>query len=143
MKRYALPLLAVLLLGGCAADENTAAETPTPVPTVTVTVTATPKPTPTRTSSPVAPSPTAQPVESDVMHYEDELFLTALGTIREGLNHERSLNRAENMCTDIAAGMDEAGLLGRVVSRFEGGSAPDISDYEAAAILELVRTTCE
>jgi hypothetical protein len=54
MKRFALPLLAVLLLGGCSAASP--GQTPVPAVTVTTTVTATPSPSPTPTPEPAAPT---------------------------------------------------------------------------------------
>jgi type IV pilus biogenesis protein CpaD/CtpE len=60
MKRFALPLLALLLLAGCASSEpTTAAPTATSIPEATATPTpiATPSPTPTAEQADAAPAP--------------------------------------------------------------------------------------
>ncbi|TFD09838.1 hypothetical protein E3T26_14525 [Cryobacterium sp. TMT1-21] len=90
-----------------------------------------------------APEVAATPVEAAGPSYDDEVFLAALGTIDPGLAHERSLGRAENVCMDIEQGMDEATILPRIESRFEGGTVPALSGGQLASLLSLIRTTCD
>lgn len=69
MKRFVLPLLAVLLLAGCAASEPTvtvAEKTATASPMPTVTPTATPSPTLTPTEPPAAVAPVPVDVTAEV-----------------------------------------------------------------------------
>lgn len=39
-------------------------------------------------------------------------------------------------------GKDDATLLTNIEARFEGGTVPDLSAEQAAAVLDLIRTTC-
>jgi hypothetical protein len=139
--RLATIAATVLLLTGCSAPAaEVAARTPSAA--VTPTPTWTPEPWPSSIPSIVeVPDEVTPPVDNEPT-YEDEIFLAALGTIDPGLAHERSLGRAANVCLDIEQGKDSAAVLAGMEARFEGGTVPDLSGGQLAALLRLIRTTC-
>lgn len=97
-------------------------------------------------SAPTAPVETAaaaavQTVPSPSAEQSVQLLAT-LGGIDEGLNNDRSIGRARNVCSDILAGeFDDATITDRAKTRFEGGTVPSLSADQMAKIINTVRTT--
>jgi PBP1b-binding outer membrane lipoprotein LpoB len=137
----------VLLLAGCSAEPN--------VPTVAATSVATPtptSPTPTWTAKPwptdvpstaEAPPVVETPAEASDPSQEDETFLATIGEIDPGLAHERSLNRAANVCLDIEQGKDNMTVITSMEARFEGGTVPNLDGGQLAMLLSAIETTCD
>lgn len=68
-------------------------------------------------------------------------LLSALGAVDPGLNRDRSVGRARNVCQDILGGMDHAQVLSRAEYRFEGGTVPSLSPDQVERILVVITTT--
>lgn len=109
-------MLAVLLLAGCAGSSEPAAAPSSAAPS---------------TSSSIPSPNAAQTVQ----------LLAALRKVDAGLDDERSIGRARNVCLDIRGGVDSATLTANAVARFEGGSAPSLSPADGRAIVAAVRSS--
>lgn len=94
-----------------------------------------------------APEPAAPPLPEPttaapaVAPADPDAYLREVAAIDPGLtvNRDRALNRADNICSDLAAGKDEATVIRNARERLSGGSA-SVDDDQAAAVVEQART---
>jgi hypothetical protein len=95
-------------------------------------------------SSATTSDPTEAPTQSAVVHTGDltaaeaTALLAGLEVIDPGLNHERSIRRAERICDEIKNPQSSDGLNAYVEAEFEGGTVPELSPDQVEAIVSVV-----
>lgn len=128
-KMASLGILTTLLLGAVACDGTE--DSTDAAPKASATKEASPKQT---EASSDYPSPNASQTRE---------LITALGAIDKGLvvNEDRAIRRSENVCRDVKDGKDTKALNKNAELRFEGGNVPDLSEEQAAQIVDAVKAS--
>lgn len=108
-------VIAVLMFGGCASESSTESVVTQPE----VTVSTTPRP----------DDATAADLEAQI------------AAIYPGVPKGKAADWSVAICRDILDGKDEATVSANTASRFAGGSRPNPSVEQAAAIVEVVKSS--
>lgn len=115
--RSSATALALACLAACSSN---AADEPTTTTSVPLTVSTTPRP-----------------------NDEQALYLWSdIGNVYESsLDQDQVVDRVVNICQEMLAGKTQEQLVANTIERFAGGTRPDPTPEQAAAIVEAVRSS--
>ncbi|QAX94046.1 hypothetical protein SEA_EURATIS_51 [Streptomyces phage Euratis] len=127
MRHLAMPALAavaVLALAGCGGSDDKADSKPSAAPSST----------PSTPAAPAIPSPDAA---------QTKALMGKLSAIKPELaaDEERAVRRAQNVCSDVRGGKDDATMAKNANYRFSGGTAGQLTDAQGAKIVDAVKAS--